>query len=52
MLLFGHDLTDMTDEEIEEGVIRFANLASKSGVSAARAGEALRKTMLKTEITT
>lgn len=52
MLFFGYDILDMTDEEIEEGTRRHCEALGKTGVSAAQAGEALRKTMLKMEITT
>lgn len=40
-LLFGFDISDMTDEEIKEAVLRTAQDFSKAGVSAAEAGAAL-----------
>lgn len=45
MLLFGYDISYMTDEDIEKGIMQFANLISNSGVKAKEAGEALRKMM-------
>jgi hypothetical protein len=52
MLFFGYDILDMTDEEIEEGTRRHCEALGKTGVSAAHAGEALRKVMSKMEVTT
>ena len=44
--LFGFDTSDMSDEEIKEGVTHAAKEMSKAGVSASEAGEALRRMVL------
>lgn len=41
MLFFGHDVSDMTDEEIEEGAIAVAAIIVNFGSSARAAAEAL-----------
>lgn len=45
-LLFGFDISDMSDEEIKEGVTNAAKEMSKAGLSASEAGEALRRIIL------
>jgi hypothetical protein len=45
-LLFGFDISDMSDEEIKEGVTHAAKEMSKVGMSASEAGEALRRMVL------
>ncbi|MCK5614358.1 hypothetical protein KAR91_71490 [Candidatus Pacearchaeota archaeon] len=43
MLFFGCDISDMTDEEIEEGVIKTAEMFGKAGVTTKEAAEGLRR---------
>ena len=45
-LLFGFDISDMSDAEIKESVNKAAKEMSKVGLSASEAGEALRKLVL------
>ena len=45
-LLFGFDISDMSDEEIKEGVTHAAKEMSKTGLSASEVGEALRRMVL------
>ena len=45
-LSFGFDVSDMSDEEIKEGVTHAAKEMSKAGLSASEAGEALRRMVL------
>lgn len=40
-LLFGYDISDMSDDELKEGVSYVAKEMSKSGISASDAGDAL-----------
>ena len=42
MFLCGYDVSDMTDEEIEEGVNEMAKLPAQTGVSAEQAAKGLR----------
>ena len=41
MALFGHDLRDMTDEEVEAGVVELGRKLGSVGYSAAEAAEAM-----------
>lgn len=45
-LLFGFDISDMSDEEIIEGVTNAAKKISKVGLSASEAAEAFRRMAL------
>ena len=42
MLLCGHDVSDMKDEEIEEVIKEMAKLSSQTGISAKQAAKGLR----------
>ena len=41
MAALGHDVSDLTDEEIEAGVMEFARIASGTGLSVCEAIQAL-----------
>ena len=41
MLFFGYDISDMTDEEIEEGLVKISEIVSKTGVTTKQAADAL-----------
>ena len=43
MLFFGYDISDMTDEEIEEGLTRISEMVSKTGVTTKQATDALKQ---------
>lgn len=42
LAFWGHDTSDMTDEEIEAGVMRVAEILGNAGVSAQQAADNLR----------
>ena len=42
LTLFGHDISDMTDEEIKEGITKVGDLMRRVGFTAIEAANALR----------
>jgi len=45
-MFWGYDLSDMTDEELTDGICRGADKLSRTGISAKNAAERLRKVLL------
>jgi hypothetical protein len=52
MAFFGHDISDMTDDEIKEGTNRMSKVMSSTGVTLDQAGQALKlmSQSIKTEL--